>query len=61
MLYTYGNEDYVSNPFSPYSIIYDATVSFDGHIVYSSCNHYCDPRELELMDEVDRVLYCEKE
>ena len=24
-------------------------------LVYSSCNRYCDPRELELMDEVE---YC---
>ena len=33
------------------------TVSFDAHIivVYSLCNRYCDPRELELMDEVE---YC---
>ena len=32
-------------------------MSFDAHniVIYSSCNRYCDPRELELMDEVE---YC---
>ena len=34
-------------------------VSFDAHSIFvytcSSCNRYCDPRELELMDEVE---YC---
>lgn len=36
--------------------MYMVTMSSAAHImVCSSCNRYCDPRELELMDEVE---YC---